>query len=1616
MNNLRKIAVLLLVGLFTMSMVMAPFAPKPAVDSQVAPPTNYKDVLVEKYQDILDNNLMSEKIDPILASYMETGTLDASVVTRTNGDVKLLLFVKPTFDVSTIADIAKVRWQMDLKLFRVASIDVNSIGALKQLEATDGIQYILADRIIPREPEGSDAPVTDMFHIDDVIGATGTYASNYDGSGVIVGLMDTGIDFSQLDMQGAEYNNGTMAMSYDPSSYGLTEMVIGNNTIVENTTAWLEAGNLLTYESGGKYYLNVTGWDPVCNNGGGPRSLMGLLPPYGDGYPYGNNIGFIGLYEYAWGPVNNVSEFVYHEMWKDWEIPSPGAENYTFGWLYQQREEGYAKVFATSMYYEGNIIIDWNSSLAWNMMWQDAINLQTIDLNTTADRNAVLAGMDWSFEDDYLAGCVYNINNNILYQDGLHDGSDAMGLGSISWAYDDLGYLSHDYGLFPGITEDGMAWNALFAGDPDTTYTGANHGHWTGSAIASRGVVDHDVYDNGTAYRLPGVAPGSSLIMAKGLSTGGSLMADWWSAGFHLNATSGYWEYSGAGPSHHANIMSNSWGWGPGSGYLSLRYLALAYDLLSVPDVTTPGYPGLLFLFSSGNTGADYGTDGAPDSAFSVVSVGASITAHYYQSQYGPFEQVDSQSIFFSSSGPTYTGNAKPDVVAPGYRGASPEPSQNEWMGVPGYDNAYAGYIWWQGTSLSCPIAAGVAALIMDAWNTTHGSMPTPQQTKDLLLSSATDLGYDPYIQGNGLVNAEAACKAIETGAADSYFFESNSFQYYSDQVAEAWAYYMPDYWGPPYTGPTTPVGLETSSVFFGTVERGQPYVVNLGVTGFDLTGGDTSNFDVKSPWYYTEGSRLSFSETSYKYNDTNTNVIRSGFFNLSDYLTLDDFYNAKYATITVATDFADIGAYPTVTLFDWVDTDSNGVLNYWNFTGAVGDEISFISRYYDQCNIMQMRIASTSGIGSLFKGDPVLQFFGDAGIDFTVTIQNWVETPDTAIGLADGASGIDVTLTVPADAEYGAHEGSLLLADTVSGFSHEIPYSYMVEMSLDGAKGENMTLVNGAGTELTPYDNGAVTTSYIYGTTAINEAGGTTPFHIDIPYDQTLNATILVMRVEWQNAGTAVDIYLRNELSSSPPIAQSDDGGGPFVPTPTGDRMNTIVWDNEGDLINGTYWFYYVVHRLDGAAIPEDIKITFQLYGATDLQPAEYSFWWTARDMTDPTTISPDDVLTADYITITSNWTIPAVSGLPEYSTITGTQISLLSGLHKVFNGIYADPHGFDSWPIPLTSTDSYNWHTVDGIKSGDNVRVSIDSQEGADPAIQVYPWTDLNSDGLVTANELGAKLLDRDQGTTGDGESGSFIAGEDMNIAILVFDFNYVWHADNPYVLDVDTRVSIDVPSTTDTATFETYTLLANKTMDMYLYCYTPTNIPRVINFGKVTFNNFFGPELTIDPAVDLGGNLFNFTFSATDRNEGDSIFYSFWISADGGNTYQLVAGNLTQTFFVWDSNAWLERDYYYRVIAYAVDLSIMVDGEPLGTALEPPASYGPMTLTDSAVYGPFAAGGVPIVTTPTTTTTPPTTSTTPPTTPPVTGLDPLLIGLIGGIGVGVVVLLILFLIRKK
>ncbi len=1610
MNNLRKTAVLLLCGVFVISMALVPFAPLANVDSQVAAPTDYQKEFIQKWAQRLQENFPVEKVDPIITSYIETGVLDDSVVTTTSGDTKLLLYLTPSFDASVLADVAKVRWQIDLKLLRVASVDVSSISALKKLTSFDGIQYIQADYIRAPEPatDLADLVNPDMFYINELIGATGPYATGYSGDGVIVGVVDSGVDFSQEDLRNAEYNNGTYPMSYDPSSMGLTEMVIANSTYVENTTAWLEAGYLLTYEMGGKYYLDVSGWDPVCNMEGSHRNLMGVRPPYGDGYPEGDVVGFIGLYEWAWGG-NNVSEFVYHEMWKDWEIPAPTADNYTFGWAYQQKIDGYAKVFAPSMIYDDDLIIDWNGTLAWTRMWNWAIRSQhpagtpylpyEIDLNVTADRDLITGMMDWSFVDDIAEGYVFNKGNNVLTADVDDDGVMDCGLGSLSWALDSLGYLTEDPGLFFGIADDGMAWNSLFT-------TSTDHGHWTASAIASAGTYGHDIYGNGTLYYLPGVAPGAKIIASKGISAGGDLAAQVWAMGFTLNETSGYWEYIGDGPSHRAHMVSNSWGWGPGGMYLQLRIYSMVWDLASVPGVLAPSYPGVLILFSAGNEGSDYGSMGTPGGTFSVISVGATMANHYYVNSYYPY-QPNYQQAFFSATGPAYTGYVKPDVMAPGFFGYNPEPSENDWL------DAGPTFLSWSGTSLSCPLAAGVSALIMEAWADNHGAvMPSPQLTKDILLSTADDMGYDPAVQGHGFINAEAACRAIQEGYTSEFIFESESFASYAEQIAESWAYWVP-YWAPfddiYYEDWFDPVGLESSDIFFGTVTRSEVKTITLNIDDYAGNGANTASFSsAPQPWYYTEGSKLEFSLTGYTYNDTLTNVIRSGYFNLFDNMTGPEqtaFLAARYATIQVAFDASDMGI--TGRLFDWSDTAGGPELNFWN--GTDGDYLVYVQRC-DEPNLLTFRVADPVALSNLFSYNPTLILFGASGVTVDVTIQIWAQTPDTDVVITDdGTTGVNATLTVDADAEYGFHQGSITFV--AGGFTHEIPYSYTVEMPLDGAAGAEMVLVDGAGPEVTPYDSGTAITHFTPGTDSTQEGGGFTIFHIDIPYNDAINASVLVMRAEWMNQGTVVDMQLRDELGAT--ITGTNDGGRPFDPQPTGDLTNTIIWD-PGYLINGTYWFEYNIHVFDGADVPEPIKITFQVYGPTALTQAENDFKWTAKDMTTPTSISEDDVLIGDHIVVTTNWTIPDVAGLPEYSVITGTQLSLLSGLYAHPTGTYADPQGADTWPVPLTSTDIYIWQTVGPISAGDTVVVTLDAQGSADPSFDVYEWNDLNSNGLVELNEVpdntGAALLSVDNGGGGAAETGTYISPADMYIAIRVFCWAWAYNHQS-YMLEVDTRVSIDLPSATDLVTYDTYNILVNKTMDIYLYCWTETDVVWLIDFGKVTFRNFFGPKLTINDAIDLGDDRYNFTFSATDRNEDDSIFYMVWLSSDGGDTYQLLGQNLTETFFVWDSDGWLEGDYYYRVRVYSVDLGIIVDGEPLGTAESPPDSYGPMALYVDSISGPFSAGNVPVTTPPPTTSTPPTT--------PTTGeviFDPLLIGLIGGIGVGVVVLLILFLIRKK
>ena len=104
----------------------------------------------------------------------------------------------------------------------------------------------------------------------------------------------------------------------------------------------------------------------------------------------------------------------------------------------------------------------------------------------------------------------------------------------------------------------------------------------------------------------------------------------------------------------------------------------------------------------------------------------------------------------FSSRGPApFTGIIKPDVVAPG---------------VDILSSVFFGFELFNGTSMASPHVAGASAVVLQA----HPDW-TPMQVKSAITTTATDLGLEPWEQGSGLLDVDAALDA------NAFFWPTNA-------------------------------------------------------------------------------------------------------------------------------------------------------------------------------------------------------------------------------------------------------------------------------------------------------------------------------------------------------------------------------------------------------------------------------------------------------------------------------------------------------------------------------------------------------------------------------------------------------------------------------------------------------------------------------------------------------------------------------------------------------------------------------------------------------------------------------------------------------------------------
>lgn len=124
----------------------------------------------------------------------------------------------------------------------------------------------------------------------------------------------------------------------------------------------------------------------------------------------------------------------------------------------------------------------------------------------------------------------------------------------------------------------------------------------------------------------------------------------------------------------------------------------------------------------------------------------------------------------FSSRGPRIDGTMKPEMVAPGYatiscRDSVVSPSapyiiDNDGLTLNG--SGPANYFVTQGTSMACPLAAGSAALLVEAVN---AGSPTAADLRSILLNTADNTVTKAVDNqsGHGLINIQAAVQDVES-------------------------------------------------------------------------------------------------------------------------------------------------------------------------------------------------------------------------------------------------------------------------------------------------------------------------------------------------------------------------------------------------------------------------------------------------------------------------------------------------------------------------------------------------------------------------------------------------------------------------------------------------------------------------------------------------------------------------------------------------------------------------------------------------------------------------------------------------------------------------------------
>ena len=318
---------------------------------------------------------------------------------------------------------------------------------------------------------------------------------------------------------------------------------------------------------------------------------------------------------------------------------------------------------------------------------------------------------------------------------------------------------------------------------------------------------------------------------------------------------------------------------------------------------------------------------------------------------------------------------------------------------------------------------------------------------------------------------------------------------------------------------------------------------------------------------------------------------------------------------------------------------------------------------------------------------------------------------------------------------------------------------------------------------------------------------------------------------------------------------------------------------------------------------------------GVTPLGPILTSMYSSNWDTT-PVGFSDGDKLVGDHVVVSTSW-----SNLP--ASLDHVEMEILSGTFIERSGTIAEPYA-DVWPIDLTMTGHYMVEVIENIHVGETVRCLLHMEPFSnDPSLGIYEWRD---------GEFGQLLLSLDSGGGAFDEEGAFVAPYDMTIAAVIYAWSYAY-VPGSYYLTIDTRASVLCDSNSMDVSYDTYyfspdapayfAIGANFTVDIIARAFVTledeSQIVYTDTIESVEICNFFTPEVNV--ISPNGGEVWNdaglVTWTSSDSNMYEELVHEIYASIDAGQTFQLIAKDITQEQFSWDCSEWQILDSYMIMV---------------------------------------------------------------------------------------------------